>query len=160
MGKNVNRKPLIKKFLAIALISAIIMALSGCIRYSATVTVGSNGELDITLLYAVYDTSSLGGDDSSSSSGLSAEDADKLEEAGWKVKEYAKDSYKGYEISKKGIKAADFEEEMKDADIGFDKFTFTEKKGVYTLEWTFPLTPVKLHLSLMISPLFLSTADT
>ncbi|MBR2749882.1 MAG: hypothetical protein IKD90_01965 [Clostridiales bacterium] len=137
MGNKVNKKPLLKKLLAVMLISAIVFALSGCIRYNATMKVGSDGSIDIDILYAVYDTSSLSDsdDDSSLSSGIKEDQVEALEEAGWKVKEYSKDSYKGYELIKKGIKAAELEEDVKSADVGFDKFSFTEKKGVYTLDW-------------------------
>ncbi len=134
MGIKATKKSWIKKILTSVLVASIMLALTGCIRYSTTMTVGTDGKMDLEILYAVYDTSSLS-DDADTDDEDQKEAMEKLEEEGWKVKEYTKDSYKGYELSKKGIKVADLADELQRTDLGFDKFTISESKGVYTIDW-------------------------
>ena len=53
-----------KKFSALMLVFAIIVCFTGCMRYSMTAKISSDGTADITFVYAIMEDYATGMDDS------------------------------------------------------------------------------------------------
>jgi|GEM_PF-2459149 len=141
MGMNYSRMPRIKKILAAFLVTIMVFALAGCIRYRSTFTVNPDGTVDVKILYAIMSNTGLNGltgdDDSSSSAKVNKDEEkmDALKELGWNVEDYDSDDYTGMVVSKNGIKLADLQDELRATDLGFDDFSLKEKDGLYTITW-------------------------
>ena len=144
-----------KKMLALMLVFAIVLCFSGCVRYKVSAKVNKDGTADVTFLYATMDTKGMmsSGDDEqdgdedsgeltidSSTDDDNAEQKAKFEEAGWTVEDYADEEkedkkYYGFTATKEGVKLDELEAEFAALGLEEGKFSFSEKDGVYTLDW-------------------------
>ncbi len=135
-----GRFQLIRKLSAFILTAAILISLSGCVRYSTNASVSADGKVDFAIVYAVMDLS----DYSDDSSDDTKEMREALEKAGWEVRDYqdsaVDETYVGFTATKKDIDISDLENELhnkdlREAGLDFDSFSLKEKDGVYTLDW-------------------------
>jgi PBP1b-binding outer membrane lipoprotein LpoB len=119
--------------LMVALVSMIF--LTGCMRFNTTVTVKSNGKLDVSMLYAMMDMSDYGYDEDS----ITESQMQEYKDQGWEVEEYNQDGFKGYILSKKDITANELGSSMEDTQSELSgeasSINFTKEGLKYTLDW-------------------------
>lgn len=119
--------------LMVALVSMIF--LTGCMRFNTTVTVKSNGKLDVSMLYAMMDMSEYGYDEDS----ITSSQMQEYKDQGWEVEEYNQDGFKGYILSKEDITANELGSSMKDTQSELSgeasSINFTKEGLKYTLDW-------------------------
>ncbi len=124
-----------KKFRALLVSIACIFCLTGCMRFNTTVTVKSNGKMDVSMLYAMMDMSDYG------YGGETISESQKQEyiDDGWDVEDYNQDGFHGYIISKKDISASELSSAVDDTQTEFsdelDSFSFTREGFKYVLDW-------------------------
>ena len=150
-----------KKIFSLIALLTMIFSLTGCIKYNATMEIKSDKSMDFTIIYgfskSMLEMSNQNdngenqtGDDGTISSQevMDEEELQKLKDAGFEVKEYSDESYKGYEISKK---IANIDDYSSDTDIEYslsgifdekaDSKIFKVEKGtdknVYTANFKF-----------------------
>ncbi|MBR5974869.1 MAG: hypothetical protein IK020_06765 [Clostridiales bacterium] len=136
-----------KKLSVFVLVLSFILALTGCVQFELSTTVNRDGTVDIHILYATIDLSSLSGDSDPSSSSVNVADANaetmkKLEEIGWKTKEYKANingtDYVGFECAKNGINIDDVPSEVdkaNEAGLGMKGFSLKKDGDKYVFDW-------------------------
>jgi len=92
-----------KRFLRIFSIIAVVLLMSGCVKYNINAKITSDKKMVMELIIAT----SLNGQQGTGEEGEEGEEASedeeqiaKLKEAGWSVEEYKEDDYKGSKLSK------------------------------------------------------------
>jgi hypothetical protein len=104
-------------------------------RFNTTVTVKSNGKMDVSMLYAMMDMSDYGFDDGI----ISESDVQDYIEDGWEVEDYNQDGFRGYIISKKDISASELSSAVDDTQNEFSEelnsLSFTREGLKYVLDW-------------------------
>ncbi|MBO4688166.1 MAG: hypothetical protein J5636_06595 [Clostridiales bacterium] len=143
MSKTKQRKW--KMPIVLVLVLSFVMALTGCIQFEMSTTVNRDGTVDIHILYATIDMSSMSDDSSSGSmdtTGSIETTRQNLEAIGWKTKEYKNNingtDYIGFECAKNGINIDDIESEIKQASdkgLGISGFTLKKDGDKYIFNW-------------------------
>lgn len=115
------------------LICLLIIICSGCVKYNVKMGINPDKSMELEIIYAV--------EKSLVSNGLDKTEISKLEKEGYKLKEYNKDSYTGYKLTKK-IKNIDEISTVNDNDAELDitkesKYMFKIKKGIFKNEYTY-----------------------
>ena len=117
----------------VMLISAFF--LTGCMRFNTTITVKSNGKLDVSMLYAMVDMSDYGYDEDY----ITESEVDEYKDRGWDVEDYDEDGFKGYTLTKKDITAEELSSSMEDTQSELygenSSINFTRQGLKYTLDW-------------------------
>lgn len=117
----------------ICMISAI--CLTGCMRFNTTVTVKSNGKLDVSMLYAMVDMSDYGFDEDS----ITGSQLQEFIDQGWEAEEYNQDGFKGYVLSRKDITPDELGSSMEYTQTELSgessSLNFTKQGLKYTLDW-------------------------
>ncbi len=126
-----------KKATCMFAILVLAICLAGCMRFDTSITIKSNGKMDVKMLYAAMDMSDYSGGESTSS-GLTPEQKQQYEAEGWKVEDYTSDGYTGFVISQndvdlRGINAA-MKQTSENTKQGGD-FGITRSGFKYTLKW-------------------------
>jgi len=120
---------------AIMVLVICAFCLTGCMRFNTTVTVKSNGKLDVSMLYAMMDMSDYGYDADS----MTDTQMQEYKDQGWDVEEYNQDGFKGYILSKKDITANELESSMEDTQSELSgeasSIKFTKQGLKYVLDW-------------------------
>ena len=131
----------------LALVLSFILALAGCVQFDMSTTVNRDGTVDIHILYATVDMSSLSDDSDPSSGSVSSNDSiettrQNLESIGWKTKEYKNNvngtDYVGFECAKSGIDFDDLESEIQKANekgLGISGFSLKKDGNKYIFNW-------------------------
>ena len=124
-----------KRFRAVLVTLISMICLTGCMRFNTTVTVKSNGKLDVSMLYAMMDMSDYGYDADS----MTESQMQDYKDQGWDVEEYNQDGFKGYILSKKDITANELGSSMEDTQSelsgGANSVKFSKQGLKYTLDW-------------------------
>lgn len=125
----------VKKIIAVFMVFAMLLAMAGCVRYSVSCTVNSDGTVNLTYLYALSDLT-----DGNGNSGWS-EERKLFESKGWSTRDYTGDgdsdssSYNGFIAAKGGVPIDEVEAEIRALGEGFETFTLSCEDDVYTLDW-------------------------
>ena len=126
-----------KRVLCFLVFAVYAICLTGCMRMNTTITVKSNGKMDVDLLFASMDMSDFSGG-GSTSGGLTQEQKEAYEKEGWSVEEYASDGYLGFVISKKNVDLNDINTTMKQTSENTNQggaFNIKREGLKYTLKW-------------------------
>ncbi len=124
----------LKKLVLMLLMICSLMMLSGCIRFSTTIKVKSNGKADITMLMATVKTDETLDDDTEDDE----EDIDQLVKEGWKYEKYDEDNYEGFLLTKKDVPLEDLGKTMnseESLDMNTDGLSVTKKGSKYSISW-------------------------
>ncbi|MBR0425671.1 MAG: hypothetical protein IJK01_06075 [Clostridia bacterium] len=94
-----------KRALYVAILLVILLSMTACIRFDATVKINANGTADVSMLIAASDALSSMGDGESQSFGLSDEEIAEYKAKGFTYEEYVDvdAGYTGYTLSRKGV---------------------------------------------------------
>ena len=144
-----NKMSKLRRLLAIAMVFAIILCFTGCIRYKTTASVHKDGTVDIFIVYATIDSSELMGDSEGDGDVVVNNDDENeelnekiefVEAAGWDVGKYTgeeNDKYKyvGFSASKEGIALEDLAEELQALELGYEDLTLKKDGDLYILDW-------------------------
>lgn len=137
-----KRNGIWKKWLVVAMTFAMLLSMCGCIRYRLHSTVHEDGSVDVTLLYAIVDTSSFDeeGSDGTSTELLTDSQKQALAQAGWTYEDYTGEpgdslEYIGYRISKSGIAFDDLQAELTSEAVGITGFSCSKDGDVYIMNW-------------------------
>ncbi len=125
-----------KRIVTTAMICMIsVICLTGCMRFNTTVTVKSNGKLDVSMLYAMVDMSDYGFDEDS----ITGSQLQEFIDQGWEAEEYNQDGFKGYVLSRKDITPDELGSSMQDTQTELSgessSLNFTKQGLKYTLDW-------------------------
>ena len=92
-----------KKIIALCLVLVLVLSLTACIRFEATVKINKNGTADVSMLMAASDALASMGD--GESIGLSEEEVAEYKAKGFEYEEYADvdAGYTGYILNRKGV---------------------------------------------------------
>ena len=98
-----------KTFTVVCLVLALLFLFTGCIRYSATIKVNSNGKADVTLLTAGSDSIGEDADSVSLALSLTEEEIAAYKAKGYGYEEYRDEEaeYTGYILSRTGVDLKD-----------------------------------------------------
>lgn len=146
-----------KKIKSLCLISVLAFLLTGCVKFNANMDIKKDKSMDFSIIYAI-DTSVFGEMDA-----LEAEDKKELEEQGFTVTEYSKDSMQGYTLTKK---VKNIDEVSSSDDVKYDlsgilntneekSYIFNVKKGIFKNTYT-----AKFQFDSADSNLNTTTTDT
>ena len=140
MEKKSTKSLYLRKVIVATLVLAVLLCLSGCVRFKATAKITKDGKADITILYATMSSSeAFSFDDTPSPDTDDMEEfrsqMKHLEELDWNVSPYNKDDYKGFTATKEGIDIEDLADELDDTDLGFDGFTIEKEGKLYVIDW-------------------------
>lgn len=129
-----------KKIKSLCLISILAFLLTGCVKFNANMDIKKDKSMDFSIIYAM-DTSVFG-----EMEALDADAKKELEEQGFTITEYSKDSMQGYTLTKK-IKNID--EVSSSEDVQYDlsgilntdtdeekSYIFKVKKGIFKNTYT------------------------
>ncbi len=124
---------------ATSMIALIVLAicLTGCMRFNTSVTIKSNGKMDVKMLYAAMDMSDFS-DGESTTSGLTPEQKKEYEADGWTAEDYSSDGYTGFILSKNNVDLKDFNATMKQTSENTNQggdFSITRSGLNYKLKW-------------------------
>ncbi len=118
--------------ISVVLVALCIFILTGCARLNTTIDVKKNGKADISLLYAVIDTSDSSGEQPE-------EDMKKMEEDGWECTTYNQEGFIGYECTKRNVSLKELADTISgaEADMDFDanSISISRKGFTYTIDW-------------------------
>ncbi len=124
-----------KKARALLVSVICVLCLTGCVRFNASVTVKSNGKLDVSMLFAVVDMSDYGMGEGT----ITADQMQEFIDEGWEVEEYAQEGFQGVIVSKKNISPDELSSSMQNnqndltGELGALDFN---KDGLkYVLDW-------------------------
>ena len=115
-----------KKIRSLFIFIICILALTGCVRFDATMDVKLNGKMDVSICYAMVDMG-----DRDLEEILSDEQMEDYKENGWDVEGYKNGGYSGYIIRKENVSA----DELSDISDEFKSLKLTRKGLKYSLEW-------------------------
>lgn len=123
-----------RKIKAFLLSFFLIAALTGCVRFDATINVKRNGKMDIAISYAVLDVT-----DREVGEILSDEQIEEYKDDGWDVEEFKDGGYSGYIIKKKDVPVSELENSNKNKKTALSdelkSLKLTRKGMKYTLDW-------------------------
>ena len=126
-----------KKHSLVLMFILLAICLTGCMRFNTSITIKSNGKMDVNMLYAAMDMSEYS-DGESKSQGLTPEQKKQYEDDGWKVEDYASDGYTGFILSKNNVDLKDINATMKQTSENTKQggdFNITRSGLKYTLKW-------------------------
>jgi len=127
-----NRKHGLRAIMALVICA---FCLTGCMRFNTTVTVKSNGKLDVSMLYAMMDMSDYGYDTDS----MTDTQMQEYKDQGWEVEAYNQDGFKGYILSKKDITPNELGSSMENTQSELSgeasSIQFTKQGLKYVLDW-------------------------
>ncbi len=127
-----------RKVYALMMVVLCATILSGCMRFSASVKVKSNGKADVSMLYAVSKELAEMGDEDINMAFSDDQVAD-MEADGWECKEYIVDNYVGYEMEKKNVDLNDLSQSLKNSDeessLNTDQIKVQKKGWTYIIDW-------------------------
>ncbi len=112
--------------------------LSGCMRFSASVKIKSNGKADVSMLYAVSkDLAEMGDEDISAV--LSEDQVEDMKADGWDCNEYVVDDYLGYEMKKTDVDLNELSKTFKNTNeeesFTTDQIKVQKKGWTYVIDW-------------------------
>ena len=115
-----------KRFKVLLFSFICVLALSGCVRYDATLKLKVNGKVDVSVCYAMLDMS-----DHELNEMLSEDQLNEYKEDGWDIEEYKDGGYSGYIVRKKDVPI----KELRRTSDEFKSLKLTKKGIEYTLNW-------------------------
>ncbi len=125
-----------KKIRALLVSVIAILCLTGCMRFSTTITVKPNGKVDVEMLYAAMSMSDYGMEESEL---LSEEEKQDIIDKGWDVEDYSEGEYQGYILSRKDVSSEELSDSLKGAqseETGtFNDISFAKDGLTYKLDW-------------------------
>ena len=123
-----------KRLKALLLSFILIVTITGCVRFDATINVKRNGKMDIAISYAMLDVT-----DREVGEILSEEQVEEYKDDGWDVEEYKDGGYSGYIIKKKDVPVSELEDSNKNKKTALsdelNSLKLTRKGIKYTLDW-------------------------
>lgn len=127
-----------RKIYTLVFILLCATVLSGCMRFSTTVKVKSNGKADLSMLYAVSkDLAEMGGSENDMS--LPDDEVAEMEANGWTCKKYSEENYIGYEMVKENVDlnelASAFNNSDENASLNSDQLKVQRKGLTYIIDW-------------------------
>ena len=127
-----------RKFYTLMTLLLCATVLSGCMRFTTTVKVKSNGKVDISMLYAISKGLAEMGDEDINMT-LPEEEVTEMEDNGWTCKEYYQEDYVGYEMVKENVDLNDLANEFGDSDreaaINPDQLKVQRNGFTYIIDW-------------------------
>ena len=115
-----------KRFKVILFSFICVLALSGCVRYDATLKFKTNGKMDVSVCYAILDMSDHDLDEV-----VPDEQINEYKENGWEIEEYRDGGYSGYIVRKDNVSVS----ELNGASDEFRSLKLTREGIDYTLDW-------------------------
>ncbi len=126
-----------KKIWAVLFSMMCVVCLSGCMRFSTSVKVKTNGTADLALIYAISDQFA---DQAKDSMEEPDETMKEMEDQGWVCNPYKEDGFTGYEFLKYDVPLEELSNEFKsDSDesaLDADSLTVTKNGNNYVVDWT------------------------
>ena len=125
-----------KKVFVLLTLLAMIISATGCVKYNATMEIKSDKSMNFTIIYgfskSLLEMNNQSDDDSQTSGNdsefeiINDDELKKLKDAGFDVKEYSDDTYKGVEITKKISNIDDYSLE---SDVEYSLSDILDEKG-------------------------------
>ena len=110
---------------------------SGCMRFDTTLDIKSDGNVDVSMTYAVMNMSTDGTDPTEDESYDEA--MQELNDQGWTSEKYNEDNYVGFKCSKNGLPLDNLQEALKGAEENMEMneggLSITKNGNNYVLDW-------------------------
>ena len=121
-----------RKTKTILLMLICMLSLTGCVRMKVSVEITKNGKANVSMLYAVMDTSVFG--EESADRDEMEEEMEEWKQDGWECTYYEDGDYYGYERKKEGISLKELGEVTAD-DGEASEIQIEKKGGKYYVDW-------------------------
>ena len=127
------RRTAIKQTAILLIIAIAVFCFTGCVRLRSTVKIRGDGTSDITLLFAIKNSSYNDVADNLE------EIIDSLESEGWETDVYNEDDFTGYTSTLRNVKLSEIEDRINSSgqlsEIGLTGFDISIDGSRYTMRW-------------------------
>ena len=127
------RRTAIKQTAILLIIAIAVFCFTGCVRLRSTVKIRGDGTSDITLLFAIKNSSYNDVADNLE------EIIDSLESEGWETDVYNEDDFTGYTSTLRNVKLSEIEDRINSSgqlsEIGLTGFDISIEGSRYTMRW-------------------------
>ena len=127
------RRTAIKQTAILLILAIAVFCFTGCVRLRSTVKIRGDGTSDITLLFAIKNSSYNDVADNLE------EIIDSLESEGWETDVYNEDDFTGYTSTLRNVKLSEIEDRINSSgqlsEIGLTGFDISIEGSRYTMRW-------------------------